>query len=107
MFRALLTSFLIEFLGTFDPSVLPAGLEGLDARYFGVRTTNLDSLTPNQLYLSWNEGSKEYYDLATDPYQLQSLHASPSAQTKMQSLDQRLNQLKTCGGGTCQTLEDQ
>jgi hypothetical protein len=49
----------------------------------------------------------ELYDLATDPYQQQSQHRNPSPgrARQMHLLKERLDLLKHCGGGTCQTLE--
>jgi arylsulfatase A-like enzyme len=51
----------------------------------------------------------ELYDLALDPYQVSSLHAdnSPLRVAQRQALAQHLQNLRTCGGGSCQTFEDQ
>jgi arylsulfatase A-like enzyme len=50
----------------------------------------------------------ELYDLATDPFQRHSLHRSPAPQRarQMHLLKEHLDRLKSCGGGTCQTLEE-
>lgn len=48
----------------------------------------------------------ELYDLEKDPYQLESVHRSEDYSAEREYLDQRLLELKTCGGGSCQTFED-
>ncbi|MEA3277497.1 MAG: hypothetical protein U9Q81_19875 [Pseudomonadota bacterium] len=48
----------------------------------------------------------ELYDLTTDPYQLESLHADPSWRRVRLILRTHLEALKECGLGTCQILED-
>ena len=55
----------------------------------------------NSTYVEYDEGSKEYYDLTTDPYQLNN---SPSlAPTDAPTL---LAALKTCQGAECRRLEE-
>jgi arylsulfatase A-like enzyme len=51
---------------------------------------------------------KEFYDLSTDPLQLESLHTSQEAGrlAQMAALAERLRQLKTCSGAGCQALEN-
>lgn len=74
--------------------------------YFAIRTSNTDTQTPNQLYVTYSTGDKEFYDLTTDPYQLQSLHNQPgSRQQQIQILQNRLANLKVCKGETCRTLK--
>jgi len=52
---------------------------------------------------------RELYDLVQDPFERRSLHQDPSpariAQRRL--LSRQLQQLKTCGNGTCQALEDE
>jgi arylsulfatase A-like enzyme len=43
----------------------------------------------------------ELYDLAADPFQLESLHGSPAHAALMAQLDARLQQIRTCAGGAC------
>jgi arylsulfatase A-like enzyme len=52
---------------------------------------------------------RELYDLVLDPFQRRSLHNDPSPARVLQRalLRRELQQLKTCGNGTCQTLEDE
>ena len=51
---------------------------------------------------------RELYDLRAqkDPFQLSSRHADPSYLSRRLQLKQRLDALRTCGNGSCQTLEE-
>jgi arylsulfatase A-like enzyme len=51
--------------------------------------------------------AKEFYNLATDPLEDESQHAStdPKVQKQMKALAQRLDQLKVCVGDTCRQLQ--
>ena len=89
--------FLIEFLGTVRVTV---------PHFTGIRTAQSDSTAPNQVYMSWEDGSLEYYDLAIDPDQMQSDHDNPSRSEELQALEGYLNNLLPCGNGSCQTFED-
>ena len=56
----------------------------------------------NWVYL--NNGpanTPELYDLASDPFQLESLHSDPSYNAIRNQLSTRLAQLRTCAGFTC------
>jgi len=97
--------FLVEYLGTAETNRNPPR-----APFSAVRTTNLSRATPaNQFYLEWNDGlgNKEFYDLPKDPYQLDSLHDDPAWASVRNMLASWLAQFRSCGGGSCQTLEDQ
>lgn len=63
-------------------------------RYKAVRT-------PTSIYVAHETGEEELYDLATDPYQLQSVHAHGAYTTLKEKLRQILNTLRTCLGSTC------
>lgn len=58
----------------------------------------------NFVYVEYANGELEYYDLATDPYQLTNLAAGLDPAT-LSSLQSWLGQLKTCSAGTCRDLE--
>lgn len=91
--------FLIELLGTAEHPECP--------NYSAVRTAASDMATPNQLYLEYlGSGDIEYYNLASDPYQIDSAHNDQSTLLQRQILEQWLNDFRTCGNGTCQTFED-
>ena len=47
----------------------------------------------------------EYYELGSDPAELNNLYAEPARAAEMQRLDQWLTVMKTCKGVTCQALE--
>lgn len=75
--------------------------------FSGVRTSRSSLDAPDMLYVEYADGSREHYDLAGDPHQMGSLHADPSPLRSQQrdSLRAWLSDLKTCGNGSCQTLE--
>jgi N-acetylglucosamine-6-sulfatase len=59
-------------------------------------------------YIEYDEGSRELYDLETDPYQLESLHDSPEHQELMKRLHTRLERLKACSGQeSCEAAENE
>jgi N-acetylglucosamine-6-sulfatase len=59
--------------------------------------------TPRYLFAAYANGERELYDLARDPYQLQSRHASPSYRAVRRDLARRLAWLRTCSGAACRT----
>lgn len=70
-----------------------------------VRTSDTD-LVPNRLFVNWtNDNELEHYDLITDQYQMASTHSSMPTSEK-NTLQEYINNLQTCGGGTCQVFED-
>ncbi len=77
-------------------SVLIEGVRGTyyeRPAYSGVRRED-------EVYVEYESGDKEYYDLATDPYQLQNRpEAAP------QSMEQNLEALKDCSGDACRRAE--
>jgi arylsulfatase A-like enzyme len=63
--------------------------------FAGVRTWD------GQVYVEYDNGEKEYYDLARDPYQLSSQPASAP-----QGLQDSLAALKTCASAGCRAAEN-
>lgn len=57
--------------------------------------------TDGHLYVEHSTGDRELYDLAADPYQLDSRHADPKLATLRQDLSARLQRLRKCSGGNC------
>jgi arylsulfatase A-like enzyme len=55
-------------------------------------------------YTEWADGSKEYYDLTTDPYQLENSYEGLPEERKAE-LSSRLEALKDCAGSTCRAAE--
>jgi arylsulfatase A-like enzyme len=82
--------------------------------YLAVRTARSVTGAPLSYIETYNSTgtlttARELYDLTLDPLQLGSLHAdmSPLRVAQRQSLARHLQYLRYCGGGTCQTFEDQ
>ncbi|MEO8663457.1 MAG: sulfatase [Bryobacteraceae bacterium] len=77
--------------------------------YHGVRTSPSDAATPNMVFATYIQGSVEWYDLASDPYQLDSLQSStvPARVQQRQKLQSSAVALRGCSGPTCHTLEFQ
>lgn len=73
--------------------------------YFAIRTRSSDAST-SQLYVNYSTGNKEFYDLRIDPDQVQSLHNQADRQQQIQTLQNKLTNLKVCAGQSCRTLED-
>ena len=73
-------------------------LGGAPSSYQAVRTRRY-------LYVEYETGELELYNLKADPYQLQNIYASadPALITELQS---RLHKLRTCSGDSCRVAED-
>jgi len=56
-------------------------------------------------YVEYASGEEELYDLSSDPYELESLHASADP-ALVETLKSRLEDLKTCSGESCREAED-
>jgi N-acetylglucosamine-6-sulfatase len=97
--------FLVEYRGTVETTHEPPRVP-----FDAVRTTDLSRTTPpDQFYVEWNDGlgSKEFYDLGTDRYEITSLHNDPAWASVRNMLAGWLTQFRNCGGGACQALEDE
>jgi arylsulfatase A-like enzyme len=57
--------------------------------------------TSRYLYVEHQAGTKEFYDLQTDPYQLQSKPTNPAYAGVIANLQSKLTTLKNCSGATC------
>jgi N-acetylglucosamine-6-sulfatase len=76
-------------------------LEGRNTRfaerdYFAIRTA------AGEKYIEYASGFKEYYNLASDPYEMISTPGSASA-----ALVDRLQRLKACAAATCRSIENE
>jgi len=69
------------------------------AKGHGMRTTAIR--TPRWLYAEHRGGARELYDMASDPLQLQSLHAVPALTGVRSMLARRLDALRRCRGAQC------
>ena len=82
--------------------------------FFAIRTGDEDGDLAGLVYSETltETGSfvvaRELYDLdpRVDPFQVESRHRDPAYFFKQQRLKAHLDTLKTCGAGTCQTLEE-
>jgi arylsulfatase A-like enzyme len=64
--------------------------------------TNFQAVrTDRYIYAEYGNGEQELYDLFSDPYELQSLHANPSFGGVKAALDRLLARTAPCAGGTC------
>lgn len=79
---------------------------GLKYKFSGVRTSIDDIAITDKIYVSWSDGSKEFYDIMIDPYELASLHADSNYSLQMQMLNTIMLKLQNCAGTVCQQLED-
>jgi N-acetylglucosamine-6-sulfatase len=61
--------------------------------------------TNEYAYFEWRQGDKELYQLRTDPFQIESIHAKAST-TLLSSLSSRLRELSTASGEECRRLEN-
>jgi arylsulfatase A-like enzyme len=53
------------------------------------------------VYLDDNTDGEELYDLAEDPFELESLHSSPAHSAILAQLQARLDQIRDCAGASC------
>jgi arylsulfatase A-like enzyme len=67
--------------------------------YSGVRTA------AGETYVEYESGEKEYYDLATDPWQVDSAHAAPENAQRIGELSARLSELKSCARESCRSAD--
>jgi N-acetylglucosamine-6-sulfatase len=64
--------------------------------------THFDAIRSRSfMYAEHQNGDRELYDLAKDPYELQSQHANPAYDAVKAALATRLHNLVTCAGASC------
>jgi len=61
--------------------------------------------TKDHLYVEYETGGRELYDLGKDPYQLNNTYPAADPQL-LQSLEKRLDALRSCYGSFCGTAEN-
>jgi N-acetylglucosamine-6-sulfatase len=66
--------------------------------------TNTGVRTETHMYVEYETGERELYDVALDPYQLQSRPRAGNEQL-YSDLQTRLNALRTCSGAVCRAAE--
>jgi N-acetylglucosamine-6-sulfatase len=72
----------------------PLGPAGRDQAFAAIRT-------PRYLYTQYENGEQELYDLARDPYELQSRHNDRTYTQLRAALAARLDVLRNCRGAVC------
>ena len=77
-----------------DRPLLLEGLEGNRATYTAVRTERW-------LWVEYDDGARELYDLEQDPLQLRSRHGAKAFKGVREELAERLAQLRRCAGESC------
>jgi arylsulfatase A-like enzyme len=92
-------------------SLLPFARDSLlrSGRDILLETTTYAAIrTPRYVFVQHANGEQELYDLARDPHQLQSLHASaePRAVALKNDLVARLARLRACAGDACRRGPD-
>jgi arylsulfatase A-like enzyme len=60
--------------------------------------------TPHWLYVVYQDGERELYDLSTDPYEINNIVATADP-ALLGALDSQLQALRTCAGETCRTAD--
>jgi N-acetylglucosamine-6-sulfatase len=77
----------------------------LESAYYRNRTTWFSGIRTREgmKYIEYEGGSRELYDLAADPYELENLYDSGN---HPENLAARLAALKSCAGVTCRQAED-
>ncbi len=58
------------------------------------------------MYVKYEDGERELYDLEKDPYEMESVHESADP-ALTQRLDSRLGALRGCKGESCRAAEDE
>jgi arylsulfatase A-like enzyme len=61
--------------------------------------------TPEWAYVEWDDGEKELYDMYTDRYQLNSLHARADKADLIARLATQVDNLKACSGESCRRAD--
>jgi N-acetylglucosamine-6-sulfatase len=59
--------------------------------------------TRRYVYVEYESGARELYDLERDPHELESRHADPAYAGVRNDLAERLARLRNCRGATCRT----
>lgn len=90
----------------FRGHLLLEGFEGADVPSAIVPPTyrTVRSITQDYAWTKYATGEVEYYDLARDPWQMNSLHRQLNTQRR-EALDRKWNQLVNCAGDECRRAD--
>ena len=78
----------------------------LEEFFMGKKSYQAIRTAEGKKYVEYSRiGEQEYYDLANDPYELESQHQTVDS-ALLETLQSRLSALKACAGETCRTAED-
>ncbi len=75
--------------------------------YEAVRTSPIGTTYPNQMFAEYSTKELELYDYTVDPYALNNLNNNAAYNSEKLALSQSIQQLLTCAGSTCHTIEFQ
>jgi N-acetylglucosamine-6-sulfatase len=90
-------------------TLLPFARDGLvrSGRDILLETPTYSAIrTPRFVFVQHSTGEQELYDLASDPHQLQSLHADTRFAALKADLGSRLARLRACAGDSCRRGAD-
>ena len=83
-----------------------AGADGVPKGGAGRQAIDFQSVrTETHKYIEYNNGEKELYDLAADPYEMESIQESDDP-ALVEDLKARLEALKSCSEEGCREAED-
>jgi len=87
---------------TWRSAILPEAAANYSPAYEGIRTISAGSV-PARNYIEYSGGTKELYNLDSDPYELTNVYNSIAPPSDLVS---RLQALKGCAGSGCFTAEN-
>ena len=78
----------------------------LEEFFMGKKSYKAITTAEGKKYIEYSRtGEQEYYDLASDPYELENQYQTVDA-ASLEILQSRLSALEDCAGETCRTAED-
>jgi N-acetylglucosamine-6-sulfatase len=88
---------------TWRSAILPEAAANYSPAYEGIRTISTGGL-PERKYIKYSGGSKELYNLDTDPYERTNIYNATAPPSDLVS---RLQALESCAGNGCFTAENE
>jgi arylsulfatase A-like enzyme len=90
----------VPLLGPSEPPVWRDALLIIDERGERGSTPWKAIRTEGSIYVRYDDGQGEYYDLSVDPHELENLYASPD-----RSFETRMKEIGSCAGSACWAAE--